>query len=59
MLKIIAKSYSYKENTGGTQNYYTNTILLYYCRLNGYSRKSRKKQFWRDIEYNKYISIGV
>ena len=45
MLKIIAKSYSYKENTGGTQNYYTNTILLYYCRLNGYSRKSRKKQF--------------
>ena len=41
MLKIIAKSYSSKENTKLLQN----TILLYYCRLNGYSRKSRKKQF--------------
>ncbi len=44
MLKIIAKSYSSKENTRKYKTI-TNTILLYYCRLNGYSRKSRKKQF--------------
>ncbi len=42
MLKIIVKSYSSNKNN---PKQIQNTILLYYCRLNGYSRKSRKQQF--------------
>ena len=50
MPKIIAKSYSSKKSNTTQYNaiqrnikLLQNTILLYYCRLNGYSRKSRKQ----------------